>query len=125
RSEIRILYNAEPSGLGNAFRKGFEALAPDTDVVVTMDADLNHQPEEIPGLLKSLFATNASIVVGSRKVRGSSTRGIPLWKRVLSDTGNRCMRGFGAPVEDTTSGFRVYRYSVLRQICFANTGFAF
>ena len=125
RSEIRILYNPEPSGLANAFRKGFDAVAPDTDVVVTMDADLNHQPEEIPRLVKSLFTRNASIVVGSRKVKGSSTEGTPLWKRVLSDAGNVCMRRFGAPVADTTSGFRVYRYNALRQISFGNTGFAF
>src|SRR5579871_5807630 len=46
RPEIRILYQAQPSGLGNAFRKGFDAVSADADLVITMDADLNHQPEE-------------------------------------------------------------------------------
>src|SRR4051794_4018448 len=53
RPEISILYNARPSGLGNAFKKGFAAIPEDTDLVVTMDADLNHQPEEIPRLVRA------------------------------------------------------------------------
>ncbi|MBV8864190.1 MAG: glycosyltransferase [Acidobacteriaceae bacterium] len=126
RREIRILYNPEPSGLATAFRKGFDAIASDTDVVVTMDADLNHQPEEIPRLVTALFSRNASIVVGSRKVEGSATEGTPLWKRTLSDTGNRYMRAFiGMPVADTTSGYRAYRYEAVREIAFSSRGFAF
>ena len=45
---IRILYDAEPAGLDAAFRRGFAAVPAGADVVVTLDADLNHQPEEIP-----------------------------------------------------------------------------
>ncbi len=126
RRAIRILYNPEPSGLANAFRKGFAAISPDTDVVVTMDADLNHQPEEIPRLVTALFSRNASIVVGSRKVEGSATEGTPLWKRSLSDAGNRYMRAsLGMPVADMTSGYRAYRNGAAREIAFGSTGFAF
>ncbi len=126
RPEIRIFYNLQPSGLANAFRKGFAAIAPDTDVVVTMDADLNHQPEEIPRLVTALFSRNASIVVGSRKVDGSATEGTPLWKRTLSDAGNRYMRAvIGMPVADMTSGYRVYRSEAAREIAFTSGGFAF
>lgn len=53
--EIEILYQPVPSGLGTAFRRGFGAMPIDTDYVVTMDADLNHQPEEIPRLLQRLL----------------------------------------------------------------------
>ncbi len=126
RSEIRILHNPEPSGLANAFRQGFAAISPDSDFVVTMDADLNHQPEEIPRLLDALITQNASIVVGSRKVEGSAIQGTPLWKRTLSDAGNRYMRAFlGMPVSDMTSGYRIYRYQAVREIAFASRGFAF
>src|SRR5271169_5005240 len=44
RPEIEILHNERPSGLGRAFVRGFQAIPDDTDYVVTMDADLNHQP---------------------------------------------------------------------------------
>jgi dolichol-phosphate mannosyltransferase len=123
---IRILYNAEPSGLGNAFRKGFEAIAADTDVVITLDADLNHRPEEIPKLVHALLERNVDIVVGSRKVSGSITEGTPLWKRVLSGTFSHSMtRLIGLPVDDLTSGYRAYRYDALSKISFQTTGFAF
>ena len=126
RPEIRIVYNAEPSGLAKAFRKGFDAVAPQTDFVVTMDADLNHQPEEIPRLLNALLTRNASIVVGSRKVLGSTAEGIPSWKRILSDAVNRCMKILaGMPVADMTSGYRIYRYATIQRISFSNRGFAF
>ncbi|MGH9613960.1 MAG: glycosyltransferase [Bryobacteraceae bacterium] len=126
RPEIRILYHAEPRGLGNAFRKGFDAIAADTAVVVTMDADLNHQPEEIPKLVRALFDRDADIVVGSRKVSGSVTEGAPFWKRAISDLVNRLMRRMmRMPVSDQTSGYRVYRYEALRKISFRNSGFSF
>jgi dolichol-phosphate mannosyltransferase len=126
RPEIRVLYSAEPSGLGVAFRNGFDAVSPDTDVVVTMDADLNHQPEEMPRLVKALFERSADIVVGSRKVAGSVVEGIPLWKRTVSYVVNRSMRRVaGILVADMSSGYRAYRFDALRKISFDNTGYAF
>lgn len=126
RPEIRIFYQAGPRGLGSAFWKGFDAVAADTAVVVTMDADLNHQPEEIPKLVRALFERDADIVVGSRKVSGSVTEGAPFWKRALSDLVNRLMRRMmRMPVSDQTSGYRAYRYAALRKISFRNSGFSF
>ena len=123
---VKILYNAEPSGLGAAFRRGFAAARPDADFVVTMDADLNHQPEEIPALLAARSASGADIVVGSRFVHGSSVTGIPLWKRALSTSMNAAMRFlWGLKTRDKTSGFRVYRGDVLRGLVFRNDDFAF
>src|SRR5579884_2080520 len=91
RPEIEILYSEQPSGLGRAFRRGFAAVANDADVVVTMDADLNHQPEEIPALLQALVTKHADIVVGSRRVGSSTVEGMPLWKSALSKTVNGMM----------------------------------
>ncbi len=126
RGEIRVLHQDEPRGLGHAFRRGFAAVAPDSDCVVTMDADLNHQPEEIPRLLDLLRAEGFDIVIGSRKLAESSVKGTPLWKRALSGLGNRSMRLLmKLPVSDRTSGFRVYRAESLRAIRFEQDGFAF
>jgi glycosyltransferase involved in cell wall biosynthesis len=125
-SNISVIYGEERTGLGNAFHKGFEAVPDDTDVIVTMDADLNHQPEEIPRLVAKLLSHNVDIVVGSRKVAGSTVVGAPLWKRLLSDVLNRWMKRLMATsIADQTSGFRVYRYSSFRRISYVNTGFAF
>ncbi|MEO8055928.1 MAG: glycosyltransferase [Acidobacteriota bacterium] len=123
---VRVLYRAEPAGLGAAFRRGFAAVRPDADLVLTMDADLNHQPEEIPALVSALEVSGADIVVGSRFVAGSSVTGIPLWKRALSTSMNAAMRFlWGLKTRDKTSGFRVYRAPALRSLAFRNDNFAF
>lgn len=123
---IRVLYQEEPAGLGAAFRRGFDALPAGTDVVVTMDADLNHQPEEVPRLLAARAARNADILVGSRFIAGSRVEGTPLWKRSLSGLLNAVMRWrYGLRVVDKTSGFRVYRAEALRRLRFTNPDFAF
>jgi dolichol-phosphate mannosyltransferase len=123
---LKVLYRAEPSGLGAAFRRGFDAARADADFVVTMDADLNHQPEEIPTLLAAREASGADIVVGSRFVHGSSVTGIPLWKKALSASMNAAMRFlWGLKTRDKTSGFRLYRGEVLRSLTFRNDNFAF
>jgi dolichol-phosphate mannosyltransferase len=124
--EVRILYAEQPSGLGNAFRRGFAAIAPDAELVVTLDADLNHLPEEIPRLVGALEASGADLLVGSRFVRGGRIEGTPLWKRLLSSVMNSMMGLlFGVRVLDKTSGFRVYRAEVLRSVSFDNQRFAF
>jgi dolichol-phosphate mannosyltransferase len=123
---IRILYEEKPSGLGNAFRRGFAAVALDAELVVTMDADLNHQPEEIAHLVATLERTGSDIVVGSRFLAASRVEGTPFWKRFLSGTMNSIMRWlYGLTVLDKTSGFRVYRAAALSQIEFTNPAFAF
>jgi dolichol-phosphate mannosyltransferase len=123
---LQILYGEEPSGLGNAFRRGFAAVGPHVDYIVTLDADLNHQPEEIPRLVEALRRSGCDILVGSRFLAASRVEGAPLWKRFLSGVMNRLMRHlFGLRVLDKTSGFRVYRAEVLRSIAFENSSFAF
>ncbi|HWM90334.1 MAG TPA: glycosyltransferase [Thermoanaerobaculia bacterium] len=123
---IRILYNPEPSGLGAAFRRGFDAVPADADYVLTLDADLNHQPEEVPRLLQRLRESGADILVGSRFLDASEVEGSPLWKRMLSGSVNLLMRFlYGVSVHDKTSGFRLYRAEALREIEFRRSGFAF
>lgn len=125
-ANVRILYNPEPSGLGAAFRRGFDAVPRDADWVVTLDADLNHQPEEIPRLLGRLRETGADILVGSRFLEASEVEGSPLWKKALSGSVNLLMRYlYGVSVKDKTSGFRLYRAEALRKLEFRRSGFAF
>ena len=123
---IRILYEEKPRGLGRAFRRGFAAVSPASDYVITMDADLNHQPEEIPRLLRALQDRKADILVGSRFAEGGRADGTPAWKLALSGTLNVIMRiVFGLQIKDKTSGFRIYRAGVLRALTFENDNFAF
>jgi len=104
---IRVHYSQERLGLGKAMKKGFGLIDENTEYVVTMDADLNHQPEEIQNLMAA--ANNADIVVGSRNTNKGMVEELPLVKRMISATTNWTMRKiFHIPSNDVTSGFRVY-----------------
>lgn len=123
---IRVLYQPQPEGLGAAFRRGFAAAAPDADVVVTMDADLNHQPEELPRLLAAFLERRCDILVGSRFMRGGTVDRVPRWKSALSRSLNPFMRtAFRMKIRDLTSGYRLYRREVLAKVPFSSDNFAF
>jgi dolichol-phosphate mannosyltransferase len=126
RAEVRVLHRRERSGLGASFRRGFAAVSPDADFVVTMDADLNHQPEEIPGLLAAAIDRGSDILIGSRFVSEGRSEGTPRWKLALSGAlGEIMRRRFALSVSDKTSGFRVYRAAALAQLAFSGDDFAF
>jgi len=124
--KIKILYSRNPRGIGLDFKKGFEAVSGKADYVITMDADLNHQPEEIPRLLK--FANAYDIVIGSRHVKGSITTSIPFFKRMISNFTNMIFNMVSdIDIHDKTSGFRLYRRDVLSTIAkeYARKDFTF
>ncbi len=104
---IKVHYSQERMGLGKAMKKGFGLIDENTEYVVTMDADLNHQPEEIQNLMAAAKA--ADIVVGSRNMNKGMVEQLPFVKRMISASTNWTMRKiFHIPSNDVTSGFRVY-----------------
>lgn len=123
---IRVIYERTPRGLGNAFRRGFSAVAKDADIVVTMDADLNHKPEELPRLLSAFESGRCDILIGSRFVSGGLVERVPVWKAVVTRSLNPIMRlVFGLGIRDLTSGYRLYRRDALRTLTFSSNNFAF
>ena len=111
---IHVLHRAGKSGLGSAYVAGFSwALRHGYDVIVEMDADGSHQPEELPRLLTRL--NTADLVIGSRWVRGGKVHNWPRRRLVLSRGANVYVRGaLGIPLRDATAGYRAYRADVLR-----------
>jgi dolichol-phosphate mannosyltransferase len=115
---VEVLQRPGKAGLGSAYRAGFEwVLAdPTVDVIVTMDADLSHDPAVIPAMLALLERGN-DVVIGSRYVPGGGTLGWPIHRRLLSRWGNAYTRRvLGLPVHDCTAGFRAYRRDALAAI---------
>ena len=106
----------EKGGLASAYLDGFVlAVAEGYDLVVEMDADLSHRPEELPRLLEG--ARHHHVVIGSRYIPGGSVRNWSLFRRILSRGGNlyaRALLGFG--LRDATSGYRVYRGEAIREL---------
>ncbi len=115
--QVKLLRRPGKQGLGSAYREGFAvALDEDYDVVVSMDVDLSHDPEAVPGLLARI-AAGADAVIGSRYVPCGATVDWPLHRRLLSRWGNRYTSlVLGLQVRDCTSGYRAYRATALRRI---------
>lgn len=113
---IHVLHRPGKEGLGVAYVAGFRwALERGYDVVVEMDADGSHQPEELPRLLAAL--RTGDVVLGSRWVPGGEVRNWPRSRKVISTVGNVYTRlALGIDVGDATGGFRAYRRRVLEKI---------
>jgi dolichol-phosphate mannosyltransferase len=114
-SRIRVDYNEERLGLGKAMKKGLKAVDPMSDLVLTMDSDLNHDPEEIIQLLEA--SKEADVVVGARSKSRGLVKELPWFKRMVSATTNWVLRnGFGMRTGDITSGFRIYSTKAVESI---------
>jgi dolichol-phosphate mannosyltransferase len=113
---IRVLHRDEKAGLGAAYLAGFAiALRGGHQVVVEMDADGSHAPEDLPALLAAL--ADADVVLGSRYVPGGEVRGWPAHREWLSRGGNLYSRlALGVAIRDLTGGYRAFRRQVLEEL---------
>jgi apolipoprotein N-acyltransferase len=126
---VRLLERPRKRGLASAYITGFRrALQEGYDLVVEMDSDLSHQPEELPALL-SAARERCDLAIGSRYVPGGSVTNWGLVRRALSRGGNAYARtALGFPITDATSGFRVFRRRLLRYLLarrISSEGYAF
>ena len=115
-SRVQVMHRAEKAGLGRAYVAGFTwALDNGYDLIVEMDADGSHRPEDLPKLLDAVQSADA--VIGSRYVPGGTVVNWPKSREILSrgaNVYNRLM--LGVRIKDATGGFRVYRAETLRRI---------
>ena len=114
-NRVRLIQEPQKRGLGSAYLLGFtEALKdPRARFICEMDADLSHDPAMLPRFLDAL--KDADIVLGSRYIRGGKITHWPLSRRLISLGGSWLGRAACRfRVKDVTSGFRMYRRSVLK-----------
>jgi dolichol-phosphate mannosyltransferase len=113
---VHVMHRKEKAGLGRAYVAGFTwALDAGYDLIVEMDADGSHRPEDLPRLLAAAGRHDA--VIGSRYVPGGTVVNWPKSREFLSrgaNIYNRIM--LGIRIKDATGGFRVYRAGTLRKI---------
>ena len=112
-----VLHRTAKDGLGAAYLAGFAwGLSRDYSVLVEMDADGSHAPEQLHRLLEAVDA-GADLAIGSRYVDGGTVRNWP-WRRLaLSKTANTYSRvALGIGVHDITAGYRAYRREVLEAV---------
>ncbi|WP_026425567.1 polyprenol monophosphomannose synthase [Actinokineospora inagensis] len=113
---VHVLHRTEKAGLGAAYIAGFGwALDRDYAVIVEMDADGSHAPEDLPRLLGAL--PGADLVLGSRYVPGGKVVNWPWHREFLSRGGNFYARvALGAKPKDITGGYRAFRREVLEKL---------
>ena len=117
---IHVLHRTVKNGLGAAYIAGFDwGLDHGYDVLVEMDADGSHAPEQLPRLLTAL--ERADVVLGSRYVPGGAVVNWPRRREILSRGGNLYVRmALGLALRDATGGYRAFRRRVLDGIDYAS-----
>ena len=125
---VHVLHRTVKAGLGTAYVAGFRwAREQGYDIVVEMDADGSHAPEQLPDLLRGL--DDAELVLGSRYVPGGRVEDWPLHRLLLSRAGNRYTRwALRLPLNDATGGYRAARGELIDRLPFddvASQGYCF
>lgn len=115
--QVHVLHRRGKEGLGAAYIAGFGwGLERGYDVLVEMDADGSHRPEQLPDLLRAV-ADGADLAIGSRWVKGGSVVNWPLHRKLLSRAGSIYSRLLlGLRVRDITAGYRAFRRETLEKL---------
>lgn len=113
---LKVLHRPGKGGLGAAYRAGFEwGIAAGYDVLVEMDADGSHQPEQLPRLLQALESVD--VALGSRWTAGGSVVNWPAHRKLLSKGGSWYARTLlGLPTRDATGGYRAFRVAAIERM---------
>jgi len=108
-NHIRVIERSHKKGYGSALRDGIKCAIEDQNTLylITMDADMTHQPEDIPKLIK--VAKNVDVVQGSKYVKGGLIKGWSLYRWLISLAANFLIRTlFLTGMRDHTTNFRVF-----------------
>lgn len=113
---LQLLSRQKKEGLGKAYIAAFKwGLAKGYDVLVEMDADFSHRPDDLVKILKA--SERSDFVVGSRYVSGGQTVNWGVLRKIISRGGSlysRCILGY--PISDWTGGFSAWSKEVLNTI---------
>ena len=114
---VHVMHREGKQGLGSAYRAGFAwGLERGYDVLVEMDADGSHRPEDLGRLLEA-SAQGADLVLGSRWVPGGGVVNLPCYRRLISRGGTfYAQLMLGIPIKDATGGYRAFRRATLERL---------
>lgn len=120
---VTVLRHERNQGKGAALKTGFEFITASTqfDAVITLDADLQHRPEDLPAFLDARIQTRANIIVGYRARLGTA---MPV-SRILSNsiTSALVSARTGVFIQDSQCGYRLLDREVLENITVESTGY--
>jgi len=127
---VHLIQREGKLGLGTAYLRGFEfALAHDYEYICEMDADLSHDPEDLPHLIAPVKSGDCDLAIGSRYVGGVRVINWPLSRLVLSYGAGVYTRAITRmPIKDVTAGFKCFHRRVLETLDLSrvhSNGYAF
>jgi dolichol-phosphate mannosyltransferase len=114
---VAVIHRTHKQGLGSAYVAGFDqALADGAEIVIEMDADFSHNPEDLPRLVAAV-RTGADLAIGSRYVPGGATPDWPWYRRFVSRAGGTYARlMLDMPIRDATAGYRAFDARALARL---------
>ncbi|MBI2617222.1 glycosyltransferase [Candidatus Gottesmanbacteria bacterium] len=116
-SHIEYVYYPKALGIGRSYRTGFQNVNKSATHILTLDADLNHNPADLHRFLTNMAKTRSDIVIGSRFIEGGRFDDKRAWKRIISKGVNSLIRTLmGLSVHDATSGYRLITKKVIVDI---------
>lgn len=115
---IHLLSRTQKNGLGRAYIAGFKwALERNYDIIVQMDADFSHNPNDLPKLIAPIKNKEADFSIGSRYVNGVRVINWPLRRLILSVGASYYVHAItGMPIHDPTGGFKCWNKKTLESI---------
>jgi dolichol-phosphate mannosyltransferase len=128
RGRIDVLHRTANRGLGRSYIDGIKlAIKEPVDVICQMDADLSHDPAQLPRLIEG--TSRGDVVIGSRYVPGGAIVNWPVRRRLLSRFANTYIRLVTRlDAHDCTSGYRCWRREALAALPldrFISDGYSF
>lgn len=121
-ADVKLIKHHKNLGKGEALKNGFSEVA-EGEIVVTIDADGQHNPEDIPRLVKPIINGEADIVNGSRYLHGTD-KNTPKYRRVGQKILDKATNfASGLDLTDSQSGFRAFSYRSISSFKFSEAGF--
>jgi glycosyltransferase involved in cell wall biosynthesis len=112
RKDLKIINHKKNRGYGASIQTGFKYAK--GDIILTLDSDGQHDPREIPKLIKPIITNEADIIIGSRYL-GSCYYCVPFYTQAGEFIINLILRAlFGLNIGNNQSGFRAFKRSTLK-----------
>ncbi|MQA31492.1 MAG: glycosyltransferase [Luteitalea sp.] len=113
---VDVIRRTGRRGFGRSYIDGMQkAVGEPVDVLCQMDADLSHDPKQLPDLIAA--TADADLVIGSRYIPGGAIVNWPMRRKILSRVANTYIRGVTRlSARDCTSGYRCWRRAALASL---------
>ena len=115
----KIIRHHKNMGKGEALKTGFNVASQNgTEIIVTIDAGGQYDPNEIPNVIAPILSKEADMVIGSRYLNGNNCRGGQIFLDRLTNING------GTNISDAQSGFRAFSVNALKLFHFRKNGFS-